>query len=277
MRHKGIMRFQIVKPSGFLKNYIKNYCFMESDFHEPDVMERVIPTENIQLMFHYKNPFVVFQSNKSFIKQPRSIIGGLSDYFSDVSTNGETGVVFISFYPTGACHFFNFPLSEIENQSVDMKDIFTSEICQIEELLYSKGTMKEKVCVIEDFLLRLYSPIPSPDCILIQKGVEIVKNCKGQATVKYVSGCLYTSPKTLERKFSKFLGKSTKQVIKLIRFQQVLRDFSVNKNISLTEFAYRNGYFDQSHFINDFKAFSGYTPKGFLAKYPYFNIDAETC
>ena len=270
------MKFQIVQPSGFLKNYIKHYCFMESDIHDADVMERVIPTENIQLMFHYKNPFVVFHSNKTVKKQPRSIISGLSDYYSDVSTYGETGVVFISFHPTGACHFFNFPLSEIENQSVDMTDLFNAEIRQMEELLYEKNTIKQRVAVIEQFLLSRFAPIPSYDSLLIQKGVELVKNCKGQTNAKYLSGCLFTTPKTLERKFSKYLGKTTKQVIKLMRFQEILHDLSVNKNVSLTERAYNNGYFDQSHFIHDFKSYTGYTPKEFYTKYPDFNINGES-
>ena len=271
------MKFQIVQPSGFLKNYIKNYCFMESDIYDADVIERVIPTENIQIMFHYKNPFVVLHSKALVIKQPKSILSGLCDSYSDVSTNGETGVVFISFRPTGACHFFNFPLSEIENQSVDMKKIFNSEIRQIEELLYLKDTIKEKMAVIENFLIRRYSPIPSYDDLLIQKGIEIVKNRKGQTNAKYLSDCLYTTPKTLERKFSKYLGKTTKQIIKLIRFQAILQDLSINKNLSLTEYTYRNGYFDQSHFIKDFKTYSGYTPKDFLVKYPDFNINADNC
>jgi AraC-like DNA-binding protein len=250
---------------------------MESDIHEADVVERVIPTENIQLMFHYKDPFVVFHSDSKVIKQPRSIINGLSNNYSDVSTNGETGVVFICFYPTGACHFFDFPLSEIENQSVDMTDISNSEIRQIEELLYLKSTIKEKVVVIEDFLFRRYSPIPSHDHLLIRKSLEIVKKSRGQTNAKYLSGCLYTSPKTLERKFSKYLGKTTKQLIKLIRFQEILQDLSIYKNGSLTKCAYRNGYFDQSHFIKDFKTYSGYTPKDFLARYPDYNINAEDC
>lgn len=271
------MKFQIVQPSGFLKNYVRQYCFMESDIREADIMERVIPTENIQLMFHYKNPFVVLHPDDKVIKQPRSIISGLSSSFFDVSTNGEAGVVFVSFYPTGACHFFNFPLSEIENQSLDMTDLFNSEIRQIEELLYLKETIEERVSVIETFLLSHYFPIPSYDSLLIHKGVEIVKNCKGQTNSRYLSDCLYTTPKTLERKFSKYLGKTTKQVIKLIRFQEILQDLGRNKNVSLTECALRNGYFDQSHFIKDFKTYSGYTPKDFLVRYPDFNMNGESC
>jgi AraC-like DNA-binding protein len=271
------MKFQIVNPTGFLKNYIRHYCFMESDAHEKDVVERVIPTENIQLMFHYKSPFVVFHSDDAAIKQPRSIISGLSDSYSDVSTNGETGVVFISFYPFGACHFFRFPLSEIENQSVDMIDIFNAEIRQVEELLYLKETIKERVTIIENFLTRHYCPIPLYDDLLIQKGIEIVKKCKGQTTVKHLSDCLFKTPKTLERKFSQYLGKPTKQVIKLHRFKEVLIDLSHNKGLSMTEHAFNNGYFDLSHYTHDFKSFTGYTPKEFAEKYPEYNMESETC
>ncbi|OFX75091.1 MAG: hypothetical protein A2X12_11995, partial [Bacteroidetes bacterium GWE2_29_8] len=255
------MNFQIVQPSGFLKNFIKYYCFMESFNYEVDIVERVIPTENIQLMFHYKNPFIVHHSNNSTIKQPRSIISGLSNSFSDVSTNGETGVIFISFYPTGACHFLNFPLSEIENQSVDMFDVLGTEIRKIEEILYFTKSIKEKISVVENFLIEKYSPIPSHDNMLIQKGIEIIKNYKGQINASSLSNNLSITPKTLERKFSKYIGKTTKQIIKLIRFQEVLHDFSKNKDLILTQRAYNNGYFDQSHFIHDFKTYSGYTPK----------------
>ncbi len=55
----------------------------------------------------------------------------------------------------------------------------------------------------------------------------------------------------------------------------MLHDFSCVNKLSLTEHAYKNGYFDQSHFIHDFKSYTGYTPKEFTAKYPDFDINAE--
>lgn len=250
---------------------------MESSSCEEDITERVIPTENIQLMFHYKNPFIVQHADHSTLKQPQSIISGLSDTYSDVSTHGETGVVFVSFYPTGACHFFNFPLSEITNRSIDMSDVSGSEIRQMEETLYFTNSDPEKVAVIEKFLIRRYSPIPLYDQLLIQKGIELIKVHKGQINATSLSACLSMTSKTLERKFSQYLGNTPKQVIKLMRFQEVLNDFSRNKDLILTERAYINGYFDQSHFIRDFKSYSGYTPKEFAAKYPDFSMAAEYC
>ncbi|MDP4276906.1 MAG: helix-turn-helix domain-containing protein [Bacteroidota bacterium] len=271
------MNFQIVQPSGFLSNYIQRYCFMESDKHEKTIVERVIPVEHIQLMFHYRNPFTEYHPDESIVKQSRSILSGLTDSFSDVSTNGETGVVFVSFYPAGACHFFRFPLSEIENRSIDLSDIFGQQVRQVEERLYLSRSIKEKVSVIEHFLAGLYSPVPLYDSLLIGKGVDLIKHNNGQNNAALLCDQLSVTPKTLERKFSRYLGKTTKQVIKLFRFYGVLHDFTNDKCTSMTERAYRNGYSDQSHFIRDFKSFSGYTPGEFTSKYPEFNIDNDYC
>ncbi len=261
------MRFQIVEPSEFLKKYVKHYCFMESDIFEDNVTERVIPTENVQLMFHYKNPFVVCLPDGSIVNQPRSIISGLSNSFSDVSTYGEAGVVFVTFRAGGACFFFDFPLSEIENRSVDLSDIFCKQIAEVEEMLYLHDSIVERIRIIEAFLLRRFTPLSSFDSLIIEKGVEIIKDLKGQVSAQSLSSCLYVSPKSLERKFSRFLGKTPKQVIKLLRFQQAVKDLSSSMSLNLTEYAYLNGYFDQAHFIKDFKALSGFTPKEFRDRY----------
>jgi AraC-like DNA-binding protein len=271
------MTFQFVEPSGFLKNYIKNYCFMESEFHEADIVERVIPTESIQIMFHYKNPFVVLDLNLNGIKQPRSIICGLSHSYSDVSTNGETGVVFISFYTIGASYFFDFSLSEIENQSIDLMDVYKPEIEKVEEMLYLKNTIQERVQVIEQFLIQRFTPIVLEDHLFLEKGIDLIKKSGGQTNAKAISQQLNATTKTVERKFSQYLGKSTKQLIKLIRFQEVLHQFGGSPKISLTDCAYKNGYFDQSHFIHEFKSYTGFTPKEFQKRYPQYNSDGEKC
>lgn len=246
---------------------------METDANEGNIAERVIPTENVQLMFHYRNPFVVVQGETIAKHQPRTILSGLSNLHSDVSTFGQAGVVFVQFLPAGACHFFKFPLSEIENQSFDLSDIFYSEIKQIEEQLFESKEIHEKVSIIESFLIGKFSPIPQYNHLFIEKGIQLIKQSRGQITANNLAEKLITTPKSMERKFSNHLGKTPKQYIKLVRFQETLNDFSTHKDIHLTEYAYRNGYFDQAHFIRDFKSFSGYTPKEFVEKYPDFSID----
>lgn len=246
---------------------------METEAGEGNIVERVIPTENVQLMFHYRNPFVVVQGETIAKHQPRTILSGLSNLHSDVSTFGQAGVVFVHFLPAGACHFFKFPLSEIENQSFDLSDIFCAEIKQIEEQLFESKTIQQKVHLIETFLTGKFSPIPHYDHLFIEKGVQLIKQSRGQITANSLTQKLKSTPKSVERKFSSHLGKTPKQYIKLVRFQETLIDLSTHKDIHLTEYAYRNGYFDQAHFIRDFKSFSGFTPREFVSKYPDFCVE----
>jgi len=248
---------------------------MESELGEPDVSERVIPIESIQLMFHYRQPFVVLNGDRIVSHQPQSIISGLSNTFSDVSTFGVTGVVFVAFQPAGACQFFRFPLSDIENQSLNLKDIFSKEIREVEEKLYHETSFEGRVAVIDNFLLKKMSGVKQHDYLLLQESVRLIKQNRGQTDTRTLSEKLFTTPKTLERKFSAMVGKTPKQYIKLIRFQATIEDMTLRKGSTLTDYAYRNGYTDQSHFIRDFKSFSGFTPKEFIARYPDCNLNQD--
>ena len=68
----------------------------------------------------------------------------------------------------------------------------------------------------------------------------------------------------LARKFSSAIGLSPKQLAKTVRIQTTLK-ILLNKEItSLTDLAYENEYFDQAHFIKEFKEFTGLTPKEFF-------------
>jgi AraC-like DNA-binding protein len=269
------MRFQIIKPTGILAQFIKYYWVMEKSSLEDDVCERVIPTGNIDLMFHYKNCFKVKCSDNNTYNQAFSFISGISNSYADVTTNGETGLICVSFYPFGAYNFFNFPLLEIENQNISLDCIIGSESKEICERLCVAQSLNDRIAIIEDFLHGRLSETGERDSLLIKTGIGLINQSKGQINTTCLSEKLSVTPKTLERKFSAMVGKTPKQFIKIVRFQNVINTFSIANSMNLTEIAYANGFFDQSHFIKDFKSFSGYTPKDFFAnhqcKSDYFN------
>lgn len=261
------MRFQIIKPTGILSQFIKYYWAMEKSSLEDDVCERVIPTGNIDLMFHYKNCFKVKCSNNNTYHQAYSFISGISNSYADVTTNGETGLICVTFHPYGACHFFNFPLLEIENQSISLDCIFGHESKEINEQLCVARFLNERIAVIESFLLAKLSEPAKRDSLLVKSGIELINQSKGQISAATLAEKLCITTKTLERKFSAMIGKTPKLYIKIVRFQNILNTYSQANGTSLTQTAYLNGYFDQSHFIKDFKSFSGYAPKDFFANH----------
>jgi AraC-like DNA-binding protein len=88
----------------------------------------------------------------------------------------------------------------------------------------------------------------------------------GQVNLKdllYRSGY---SERHLERKFTAVAGFTPKQFARILRYQSTKRKYVTGNYKTLSELAQDSGYFDQSHFIREFKEFSGFDPKR------YFNL-----
>jgi AraC-like DNA-binding protein len=91
-----------------------------------------------------------------------------------------------------------------------------------------------------------------------------MNDSKGQVTIESLSKEFNISARQLERKFSSAVGLSPKFFTRIIRFQNIFR-LVQNKQInSLTMLSYESGYYDQAHFIKDFKEFSGINPRSFF-------------
>jgi methylphosphotriester-DNA--protein-cysteine methyltransferase len=70
--------------------------------------------------------------------------------------------------------------------------------------------------------------------------------------------------------FKKHVGMTPKLFCRVRRFQNVLRQIASGKSVNWTGVALDGGYFDQAHFIHDFRAFSGINPSKYLANYKGF-------
>jgi AraC-like DNA-binding protein len=261
------MHFQIIKPKGILAQFIKYYWVMEKSALEDDVCERVIPTGNIDIMFHFKNCFKVKSSDNNTYNQTYTFVSGINNSYADVSTNGETGLICVSFLPEGACNFFKFPLLEIENRHISLDCIYGNQTKEIYEQLCAAQTLNERIAIIESFLLAKLIVPATRDTLFLKSGITLINQTQGQINAASLSEKLCVTTKTLERKFAALVGKTPKQFIKIVRFQNIINAFSIKNSNTLTEIAYSNGYFDQAHFIKDFKTFSGYTPKDFFTNH----------
>jgi AraC-like DNA-binding protein len=100
---------------------------------------------------------------------------------------------------------------------------------------------------------------------IAKSGVEILLQMKGDISVDELSGKLNINRRKLERRFSEVIGLSPKQLSKIIRLQSTLKLLSKDPNYSLTTAAIEGNYYDQAHFIHDFKEFTGLSPKQFFA------------
>jgi AraC-like DNA-binding protein len=123
--------------------------------------------------------------------------------------------------------------------------------------------MHEKFLVTENFLYRKLSSAKIPNEKLISS-IEVLFKKGGNNSIKEICQQHNISRKHLNFLFQEYLGISPKILSSLNRFQSILRKICTAKPDKLTDIAYELNYFDQAHFNNDFKRFTGIKPNEYI-------------
>jgi AraC-like DNA-binding protein len=101
---------------------------------------------------------------------------------------------------------------------------------------------------------------------MLHECIDAILLNKGNLEIKDISKRIGISDRTLQRRFQSYVGLTPKQFAKIIRFQSSLSMLNQSKKTQLTDIAYDTGYFDQSHFIRQFKVFTKQKPFTFREK-----------
>lgn len=164
------------------------------------------------------------------------------------------------FTEIGFAHFVSHPVNELFNLSISLDNLFDKrKVSEVEEKLAMAATDKQRLKIVEQFLLSQLKDIETD--MLILEAVKLIYQAKGNIRIKELIEKLYISQSPFEKRFRKVVGTTPKKFASIIRFNTVLNDLSQTK--SLTDICYENNFFDQAHFIKDFKQFTGDTPENF--------------
>jgi AraC-like DNA-binding protein len=259
------------KPTGILSKYIKNYFIVETDNSEdylPD--ERVYPCGYATLVFHYGSPSIFQKKNSSKYIEPNLVICGQQTNYFDLSLSGKTGMILIVFRPHGVKSFFNFPITELLNENLSLHDLINIESIELEDKLFNSPNNKQRITHLENFLIkRLITfgegfAVHNDEFERVEYALEIIGNSKGQIKAHDIAHEICLGIKQFERIFSKYVGINPKKYASIVRFQNVIQMKGKHDNSSMFQLAFDNGYYDQSHFIHDFKSFTGLSPKEFF-------------
>ena len=136
---------------------------------------------------------------------------------------------------------------------------------EIEEKLYEIPCHVQKIqCLQESLLRRLkYQRLNQS---LTSRIITYIQQKKGLINIPGVCTATNVHYKKLERLFYTEVGLSPKTFIRITRFQEVFKKIRQQGVKDLTGLAYEYGYYDQSHFIRDFQAFSGVNPRKFFSE-----------
>lgn len=256
------MNHQIFEPHPDLAPLVKCYWNLEIPKAIAPKKNTIVPDGCIKMIFHYGDEYRHHpETGKSFNVPNALVIGQLTRPYV-VEPTGETGTFFVCFHPNGFLPFATFPIKEMENTAVSFEELFGSPGLEIGQKVLGAESTSERIELIESFLFERLSNTEMIDNI-VTSTVETILTANGQFSVDVLSKQNNTNRRQLSRKFSSDIGLSPKQLSKTIRLQSTLKVLLTENVSSLTSLAYENEYYDQAHFIKEFKEFTGLTPKEF--------------
>ncbi|CAM1344502.1 DUF6597 domain-containing transcriptional factor [Tenacibaculum amylolyticum] len=256
------MNPKIFEPNNELTDFVKCYWTLESSLEKTPVKNTIIPDGTMKLIFHYGDLYWHHPKNGESFLQPRCfLIGQLTKPYI-VEPTGITGTFVVRFHPNGFSPFTDISIKDMENKPIPLKKLFGKEGEKLEQDILEAKTTSQRINIADTFLLGLLKSKKVKDRI-VKSTIKTISQYKGLLSVNELSNQANLNRRVLARKFSSNVGLSPKQLSKIIRLQTALRSLLHNEKKSLIDLTYENEYFDQSHFIKDFKEFTGMTPKEF--------------
>jgi len=249
--------------AGPLQPFVRSFLIVESD---APVENRVLPDTSIVLAFRLRGQ-VAHTPQLRQQPVPGAVITGLQKTSRLLAYAQGTATLLVRFRDDGAAAFFREPLHELFAASEPLDSFFRrQELSDVEEQLAASPTDGQRLAIIERFLLtKLRRPEPDP---LVRGAVRALRRTQGQGQIRELARSLGTSQDALEKHFRQTIGASPKQFAAILRFRNVLTTHRPGQ--ALTSTAYAAGYFDQSHFIRDFKSFTGTPPREFFKTSVYW-------
>lgn len=234
---------------------------IEADAAQSTVVCPFPPTP-FQFIVFYLDDQVITQKEGEADKKTRArcmIVGPQATRMNLFVRQSHKAFVIV-FQPGGLYRLLGIPMSELYDDGIEGREVFGSEIEELTEQLQTVTSFPEMVGIAERFLLKHLSIVK--DILPFDEAVQILSRNTGRITIEQIASISCLSLRQFERKCHERIGYSPKFFTRLVRFSNAYQLRESQPHLSWTAIAHEAGYFDQMHFIRDFKQFAGITPSG---------------
>ena len=286
------MYYQEIIPDSRLKQYVKCYYSYESD-SSVAFEDTVFPSGCMEIIFNLGSGHWEVASGHREVASGRWEVAsgrlqtGAGDSYRTtppielwgqitqplpIRSVGKNTMLGIRFLPHGAARFLSEKADQFNNHVVDYRDVAGKEVTALHQRLLETKTQQQRIALIEAFLKNKLTEKENParKLAIVDDVMQELRRQDVTDNIENIASRYGISARYLQKLFLQYTGLTPKLYSKIHRFQHSLR-LVTKKESPLTAIAYDCGYFDQSHFIREFKSFTGFTPSG-ITTVPIYTI-----
>lgn len=248
---KDSFDFQLFHPSDHLKHYIEHYWLIS--WQLPD------GTSHSQEVIPHPCNHLTFLAGDSKIK-------GVQTQKYTHKLSGSGNIIGTKFRPAGfypLAQNLGLKMPDMPNNVFEINQFFDVDTNGFESDILKLKNPADKIHKLET---ELYNHLPKLDDN-VPKINQIVAQIETDKTILKVSDICQKfdlEERQLQRLFSKYIGVSAKWIINRYRIHEALEQIEAADQINWSDLAVKLGYYDQAHFIKDFKNLIGTAPDGYL-------------
>lgn len=244
--------YQEYLPSPSLTPYVACYWTLDyqaSSLQQP--LHRILPDGCVDIIFNLKARDA---STSGFIT-------GLMSSYETMRLTQDQSLFGIRFFAETVRPFIHYPASDFREGPVFLVEAWGLNVNQLNEEMVTALDSAHRMELVERFLMGVLGRNNVRSEPLLEHSMQYLYAAKGRITVRVLAEKLNYSERNLRRTFQKELGVSPKIMTEIIRFQNMLQELHQAKPTRFPDIAASYGYYDQPHFINNFRRLYGMSPK----------------
>lgn len=223
------------------------------------VSDKFLPRPYIHLIFHFKSCPTI--DDVTPIRVEPLFVAPIIPKAIHLAFEGETDTFVITCKASVFSKLFKVDLSPISKKSISLSQ---PELILLWEEMSKLETTELRISCFSNFIHAIQTTPYIPDAIDVFYDKIIEKSIT--TPLKDIMQECAASKSTLLRKFTKRTGVNPKTLTRVVRFNYLWNKINDENAIDYQELIFDTHYFDQSHFINDFKAITGETPSCFFKR-----------
>lgn len=261
------MIFQSYTPGYPLQQFVERFFYYEG-FAPEHTVDRFLPDGNVEIIIDLTDtPKYIYDNEtlKEIQACHRVWASGVRTEFITIPSGKESAMFIIYFKKGRAYPFFPVPMYEMSDRVLDADLLWGDSFGRMRERLLEEKFIPHKFAIVEQFLLRKFHvQFEANPCVAY--AVDAIVARPEATCLQALYDKIGYSQKHFIALFKEHVGLTPKAYLKILRFQKAIRGIEQQTQVHWGQIAHESGFYDQSHFIHDFKHFSGFTPEEYFAK-----------